>query len=150
MRLCTGPSRRPPLELARRRQPVERQAPGNGVRRCRPTEVVTLPATNTECAQYVEFGRGLDPLCDDLRPQAGREAHESRRKGDANGITVDTRGELSVQLDDVGRELEDMGKTRKAGTGVVDGQAHAPQMEASQTRTTGAGSHLPWPARTAP
>ena len=60
-----------------------------------------------------------------------REAKLTERgpKSTTHRVVFDAAGQLSVQLDQVGGELEDVGKTCKARTGVVDGQAHAHQAQ---------------------
>jgi cytochrome c556 len=51
-----------------------------------------------------------------------REAHEGGSKCAKHLVVLDATGQLPVKLDEIRGELQDMGKTCKACTGVVDGK----------------------------
>ena len=84
-----------------------------------------LAVVDAESAQGVELRCGLDALGDDQRAGLGREADEGGDERSLDRVGVDVAGEPDVELDEVGRQLEDVAEAGEARTGVVDREAGA-------------------------
>lgn len=68
----------------------------------------SLTVVDLQVPQNVYCGRRLDALRDDDRPGLVREAAQRTRQRPARRIDIDVRDQLTVELDDVGGELEDV------------------------------------------
>jgi hypothetical protein len=85
------------------------------------TEVVSLGITHAEATENLELVLGFHPLGDDFRASVGRERDERGSESASHRIHVDAADEVAVELDEVRSQLQDVGKARKAGAGVIDG-----------------------------
>ena len=65
------------------------------------------------------------PSASRTAPIVSGEPHQRGRQRVSCRVGVDAVGEVEVELEDVGAELEDVLETRVAGTGVVHRDAHA-------------------------
>ena len=61
------------------------------------------------------------------RAGLGREADERRDERSLDRVRVDVAGEADVELDEVGRQLEDVAEAGEARAGVVDREAVRPR-----------------------
>ena len=87
---------------------------------------------DAELADGRQLGVGLQALGDDLRAGLVGEVDERGGQRPADGVGVDAAGEVAVELDDLGRQLEDVGERGEAGAGVVDRQARAGAAQAAE------------------
>jgi len=76
-------------------------------------------------ADYGEPGipKPLDALCNNLAACFSRKPNERRRQRPSVLIAVYVLDKAAVELDNVWLEFQDMAKTRKACTGVIDGHS---------------------------
>ena len=79
-----------------------------------------MTETDTEVSNRLRFSGGLDALGSDLGTRVACEGDQGRRHGPPDGINVDARHELTIKLDEVRSQLQDVGEARVTGARVVD------------------------------
>jgi hypothetical protein len=91
-----------------------------------------LTVGDPQVAHRDQLDHGLDALGDDLRAGVLNETDQSASDRAAPGLKVDALGELAVELDEVGRKVNDMGTAREPSAGVIDRQPRSGVTHAAQ------------------
>jgi len=87
---------------------------------------VTLHQVDLGVAEHLQFLGGLDALGDDAGPDLRGEGGHGTHQRTAIAVSVEVPHQLTVELQEVGRELDHVPQARVAGAGVVDGDPHPP------------------------
>ena len=101
-------------------------------------EVVALPLTHTKPAQKREHRMRLDAFGDDSRTDPLAERDERARERARDRVGLDLAREAQIELDDVGRELQDVTEAREAGADIVDRNTRTAPRNRSMLSLSGA------------
>src|SRR5690348_5673338 len=98
----------------------------------RPGDQESLAELAAHFAQRDQLPWLLDALGDDLEPQVPAELDHGPGQQRERGVVTEPGDERGIDLDDVQRELAQVGQRGVAGAEVVDGQLHAHLVQGGQ------------------
>src|SRR5437868_489657 len=98
----------------------------------RPGDQESLAELAAHLAQRDELPWLLDALGDDLEPEVPADLDHGPGQQRERGVVTEPGDERGIDLDDVQRELAQVGERGVAGPEVVDGQLHAQLVQAGQ------------------
>ena len=99
-----------------------------------PGDVVALREVDAELAQQLERLGVLDALGDGLQAEAARERDDRLDDVGAGRVRREVAHELDVDLEEVERELLEVGEAAVAGAEVVEGELAAERVRRSAKR----------------